>query len=157
MGSGLGEKDTDDDKGRTGRTEPSAHAFCGKTDTAAYSSEEEKKTVKEITLAVYEYLVQEKIQEQLAELEQKFQEDGELALAKEYAQIYRIVLELFDKFVELLGEEEIPLKEYCELLDAGLEEAKGWRDSSKSRSGCDRRCGKNTYQKYPRIIFCRSK
>ena len=83
-----------------------------------------KKTVKEITLAVYEYLVQEKIQEQLAELEQKFQEDGELALAKEYAQIYRIVLELFDKFVELLGEEEIPLKEYCELLDAGLEEAK---------------------------------
>ena len=52
-----------------------------------------KKTVKEITLAVYEYLVQEKIQEQLAELEQKFQEDGELALAKEYAQIYRIVLE----------------------------------------------------------------
>ena len=83
-----------------------------------------RKTVKEITLAVYEYLVQEKIQEQLAELEQKFQEDGELALAKEYAQIYRIVLELFDKFVELLGEEEIPLKEYCELLDAGLEEAK---------------------------------
>ena len=77
-----------------------------------------KKTVKEITLAVYEYLVQEKIQEQLVELEQKFQEDGELALAKEYAQIYRIVLELFDKFVELLGEEEIPLKEYCELLDA---------------------------------------
>ena len=69
-----------------------------------------RKTVKEITLAVYEYLVQEKIQEQLAELEQKFQEEGELALAKEYAQIYRIVLELFDKFVELLGEEEIPLK-----------------------------------------------
>ena len=83
-----------------------------------------RKTVKKITLAVYEYLVQEKIQEQLAELEQKFQEEGELALAKEYAQIYRIVLELFDKFVELLGEEEIPLKEYCELLDAGLEEAK---------------------------------
>lgn len=83
-----------------------------------------RKTVKEITLAIYEYLVQEKIQEQLAELEQKFQEEGELALAKEYAQIYRIVLELFDKFAELLGEEEIPLKEYCELLDAGLEEAK---------------------------------
>ena len=37
MGAGLGEKDTDDDKGRTGRTEPSAHALCGKTDTAAYS------------------------------------------------------------------------------------------------------------------------
>ena len=66
-----------------------------------------RKTVKEITLAVYEYLVQEKIQEQLAELEQKFQEEGELALAKEYAQIYRIALELFYTFGELLGEGQI--------------------------------------------------
>ena len=33
-------------------------------------------------------------------------------------------MELFDKFVELLGDEQISLKEYCELLDAGLEEAK---------------------------------
>ena len=83
-----------------------------------------KKTVKEITHAVYEYLVQEKIQEQLAELEQKFQEDGELALAKEYSQVYRIIIELFDKFVELLGEEPVGLNEYCKLLDAGLEEAR---------------------------------
>ena len=57
-------------------------------------------------------------------MEKKFQDRGELALAKEYAQVYRIVMELFDKFVSLLGEEEIALKDYCELLDAGLEEAK---------------------------------
>ena len=60
----------------------------------------------------------------LKEMEIRFQEQGELALAKEYAQVYRITIELFDKFVELLGEERISLKEYCELLDAGLEEAK---------------------------------
>lgn len=124
MGSGLGEKDTDDEKRRIGRTESAARAFVEKLTPLHTVLKKRRKTVKEITLAVYEYLVQEKIQEQLAELEQKFQEEGELALAKEYAQIYRIVLELFDKFVELLGEEEIPLKEYCELLDAGLEEAK---------------------------------
>lgn len=82
------------------------------------------KTVQDVTQAVYEYLVQEKLQEQLKEMELDFQERGELALAKEYAQIYRIVVELFDKFVELLGDEQITLKEYCELLDAGLEEAK---------------------------------
>ena len=57
-------------------------------------------------------------------MENCFAEKKELALAKEYAQIYRIVLELFDKFAELLGDEGISLKEYCELLDAGLEEAK---------------------------------
>lgn len=83
-----------------------------------------KKTVRDVTLAVYEYLVQEKLQEKLKKMELDFQNQGELALAKEYAQVYRIVMDLFDKFVELLGEEQISLKEYCELLDAGLEEAK---------------------------------
>ena len=85
---------------------------------------QKKKTVRDVTQAVYEYLVQEKLQQKITQLEKKFQDRGELALAKEYAQVYRIVMELFDKFVSLLGEEEIALKDYCELLDAGLEEAK---------------------------------
>ena len=82
------------------------------------------KTVKDITSAIYDYLVVQQCQKRVKEMEEKFQEQGELALAKEYAQVYRIVIELFDKFVELLGDEKISLKEYCELLDAGLEEAK---------------------------------
>ena len=77
-----------------------------------------------ITLAVYEYFVQEKLQEQIRKQELLFQSMGELALAKEYSQVYRIVIELFDKFTELLGEEPVSLQEYRELLDAGLEEAK---------------------------------
>lgn len=82
------------------------------------------KTVRDVTLAVYEFIAGRKMQEKLVEMEQRFQAAGELALAKEYAQVYRIVMELFDKFVELLGDERISLKEYCDLLDAGLEEAK---------------------------------
>lgn len=53
-----------------------------------------------------------------------FKSRERLALAKEYSQVYRIVMELFDKFVELLGGRRDSLKEYNELLDAGLEEAK---------------------------------
>ncbi|MCI8292587.1 MAG: helicase-exonuclease AddAB subunit AddB [Hespellia sp.] len=83
-----------------------------------------RKTVEDITVALYQFLVQGNLQVQLVRMERMFQEQGELALAKEYAQIYRIVMDLFDKFVELLGEEPVSLKEYCELLDAGLEEAK---------------------------------
>ena len=98
--------------------------FVEKTSALMMILKQRRKTVRDITLAVYEYLVQEKIQEQLAGMEQAFQESGELALAKEYSQVYRIAMELFDKFVELLGEEQISLSEYCELLDAGLEEAK---------------------------------
>ncbi|MEE1086631.1 MAG: PD-(D/E)XK nuclease family protein [Schaedlerella sp.] len=82
------------------------------------------KTVKDITEAVYDFLVKEQMEEKTHEMENLFQENNELALAKEYSQIYRIVIELFDKFVDLLGKEKISLKEYCELLDAGLEEAK---------------------------------
>lgn len=98
--------------------------MADKTESLMHVLKKKRKTVREITQSVYEYLVQEEMQEQLACLEEKFQSQGELALAKEYSQIYRIVLELFDKFVDLLGEEPISLKDYCELLDAGLEEAK---------------------------------
>lgn len=98
--------------------------FVEKIQNLVFVLKQRKKTVRDVTLTVYEFISEEKMQEQLSEMEQKFQEKGELALAKEYAQIYRIVLELFDKFVELLGDEQISLKEYCDLLDAGLEEAK---------------------------------
>ncbi len=98
--------------------------FVEKTSALMYVLKQRRKTVRDVTLAVYEYIAGERLQEQLAVMEQRFQTEGELALAKEYAQVYRIVLELFDKFVELLGDERVSLKEYCELLDAGLEEAK---------------------------------
>lgn len=83
-----------------------------------------KKTVREVTEAICEFLMAEELQQKVKGYELQFQERGELVLAKEYAQIYRIVMELFDKFTELLGEEMISLAEYRELLDAGLQEAK---------------------------------
>lgn len=98
--------------------------FVEKIDGLVTILKKRSKTVKDVTLAVYDFLCQEKLQEKIEKTEQQFQEAGELALAKEYSQIYRILMDLFDKFVELLGEEKISLKEYCELLDAGLEEAK---------------------------------
>ena len=98
--------------------------FVEKTMGLIQVLKQKKKTVRDVTQAVYEYLVQEKLQQKITQLEKKFQDRGELALAKEYAQVYRIVMELFDKFVELLGEEPVGLNEYCKLLDAGLEEAR---------------------------------
>ena len=82
------------------------------------------KTVESITKSLYDYLFQNELQKKVKEYELRFAENGELAFEKEYAQVYRIVMELFDKFVELLGDEKITLKEYCQLLDAGLQTAK---------------------------------
>lgn len=98
--------------------------FVEKVDNFVFVLKQRRKTVKDITMALYEFMVQEQLQERIAEQEQKFRENGELALAKEYAQVYRIVIELIDKFVELLGDEQVSLNEYCKLLDAGLEEAR---------------------------------
>ncbi len=95
-----------------------------KIDAFVFVLKQRKKTVKDITMAVYEFMVQEELQVKLAKQEEEFQAKGELALAKEYAQIYRILIELFDKFVNLLGDEQVTLNEYCKLLDAGLEEAR---------------------------------
>lgn len=98
--------------------------FVEKVDALTFILKKRQKTVKDVTVAVYEFLVREQMQEKVQRLSEKFLNEGELALAKEYAQVYRIVIDLFDKFVELLGEERISLKEYCDLLDAGLEEAR---------------------------------
>ena len=98
--------------------------FVEKTEELVFVSKQRQKTVRDVTLAICEFLEKEEIQKQVKVLENQFTEAGELALAKEYAQIYRVVMELFDKFVSLLGDERIALKEYRELLDAGMEEAR---------------------------------
>ncbi|MDD3401784.1 MAG: PD-(D/E)XK nuclease family protein [Hespellia sp.] len=98
--------------------------FVEMIDELAFVLKQRKKTVRDVTGAVYEFLVKEQMQEKVSRMEERFQKEGELALAKEYSQVYRIVIDLFDKFVSLLGNEYISLAEYCELLDAGLEEAK---------------------------------
>ena len=81
----MGAPHRQDQRGGTAASEPSAGGIRGEDQRADADLKAEKKTVRDITLAVYEYLVQEKIQEQLAGMEQDFQEKGELALAKEYS------------------------------------------------------------------------
>lgn len=83
-----------------------------------------KKTVLEYTQALHTFFLKEELQKHVKEYQIRFEEMGEFAFAKEYAQVYRMVIEVFDQFVELLGQETISLKEYCELLDAGLQESK---------------------------------
>ena len=83
-----------------------------------------RKTVQEVTTALHDFFLKEELQKRVKQYQVMFENMGELALEKEYAQVYRIVIEVLNQFVELLGDEYISLKEYCELLDAGLEEAK---------------------------------
>ena len=80
-------------------------------------------TVRERTEALYALAVQNQMQEKLEERRQQFEQQGQEAFAKEYSQIYGIVMELLDKIVEVLGDEKMTLAEYQEILEAGFAEA----------------------------------
>ncbi len=78
--------------------------------------------VKDYIDGLYDFLVQNKVQNKLVAYERQFEEQGQLSRAREYAQIYRLVMELLDQIYELLGEETIPLSEFREILEAGFGE-----------------------------------
>ncbi|MEY8516035.1 PD-(D/E)XK nuclease family protein [Lachnospiraceae bacterium 29-84] len=81
------------------------------------------KTVLEASRALYGLMFALDLEAQMEEYEAYFMQEGENALAKEYAQIYKIVIDLLDKVVELLGQEQMGVREYREMLEAGLEAA----------------------------------
>lgn len=85
---------------------------------------EEGHNVKSQTYGLCKMLEALEVERRLKEKEDAYQAAGEQAKAKEYSQIYRIVMELFDKIVALLGDEQISLKEYSDILDAGFQAAK---------------------------------
>lgn len=81
-------------------------------------------TVEEQTYVLYHFIRLLDVENQLKQKELAFLEEGNQAKAKEYAQIYKIVMDLLDKLAALLGEETISIREYGDILDAGFEAAK---------------------------------
>lgn len=73
--------------------------------------------------ALYDFIKKAGIEEKLFKYEEKFS-SGDLERAREYAQIYRLVMELLEQIYALLGEEELSLEEFAQILDAGFAEIK---------------------------------
>ena len=72
--------------------------------------------------ALYDFLTANQVQQKLLQYELFFTEQGDLSKAREYAQIYRLVMELLEQVYRLLGEEEITLQEFADILEAGFGE-----------------------------------
>lgn len=83
---------------------------------------ERKKTAGELVRLLYDFIVAGRIQEKLAGYEQYFRENGEPERAREYAQIYRLVMELLEQIIALLETEPMSLQEFADILDAGFGE-----------------------------------
>ncbi len=85
---------------------------------------DKEKTLRDFTTALYELGVRLNIEQKLEAYRQRFLESGLPLIAKEFEQVYRIIMELYDQMVLLLGEEHCTLKEFGEILDTGLVEVK---------------------------------
>ncbi len=82
----------------------------------------DKKNVRDITKAIYMFIKENNLYEKLQEYTNEFGDDE--SEKQEYSQVYKLIMELFDKLANLFGDEVISLKEYRRILDDGLEEIK---------------------------------
>ena len=72
--------------------------------------------------ALYRFITKNCVQEKLAVYERMFRCQGDMPRAREYGQIYRLVMDLLDQIDSLLAEEKMGLKEFADILDAGFGE-----------------------------------
>lgn len=79
-------------------------------------------TAGELVQALYQFLVHNELQQKLKHYELQFQEQGDLARAKEYGQIYALVIDLLDQIYGLLAGEKMERREFADILDSGLTE-----------------------------------
>ena len=52
----------------------------------------------------------------------RFAKEGDRVREREYAQIYRLVMDLLDQIVSLIGDEPAKPEEFSKILEAGFEE-----------------------------------
>lgn len=98
--------------------------FVTEVEALAQGFSSGKKKVSEYCYSLYQFITDCDIQRKLKEQELSFKAKGEKALEKEYAQIYGIVMELLDRMVEILGEEELTRAEFTQLLETGFAKSK---------------------------------
>ncbi|MCD7885124.1 MAG: exodeoxyribonuclease V subunit gamma, partial [Lachnospiraceae bacterium] len=89
----------------------------------AESMRKKNRPLLEYASALHRLLVDCEVQQKLKNRENELKSDGS-ELSSEYRQIYPILIRLLDEMVDLLGEEEMDCREFSEILDAGLSEAR---------------------------------
>ena len=81
-----------------------------------------KNTAMAYVEALYLFLTKNQVPEKLAAYEEMFTGQQDLVRAKEYAQIYRLVMELLEQIAGLLADETMDVRDFLDILKAGFEE-----------------------------------
>lgn len=80
------------------------------------------KTASDRVRNLYDFILAGDSYNKLNEYVEFFNEANELSKAKEYAQIYKRIMELLDTIVSLVGEEEMDAEEFYRIFEAGIAE-----------------------------------
>lgn len=77
-------------------------------------------SVRSISKEVYQFLTAIRTEERLISMQDMLLLDGRTDDAAIYEQIFPEIMDLLDKYVTILGDEEMDAREYAEILDAGI-------------------------------------
>ena len=71
--------------------------------------------------ALYLFLDENEIPKKIEFLRNQAESEGKLSVAREHDQVWKAVVELLDQFVETLGEEEVSMKLFTNILETGMD------------------------------------
>lgn len=78
------------------------------------------KTAKDISKALYEFLIQNQIDEKLEEKAQALEKSGRIELANLYQTTWDLVMQVLDEIVLVLGDEKLSFENYEKIWKVGL-------------------------------------
>ena len=81
-----------------------------------------KDTAAAYTKRLYEALIKMDAPGKLRVLKRKFEEQGDAARSSEYKSVWKQFVDLFDKIYDLLGEDEVSLDNFVDIVRAGIGE-----------------------------------
>ena len=78
------------------------------------------RTVKNVTIALYNFIINQNIEEKISKKISELEEKDLLDLAKEYKESYEIIIDIFDKMVLIFDDEKITIDKYQKIFKIGL-------------------------------------
>ena len=78
------------------------------------------KDVTSITKAMYQFLIENSIDINMENRIKELEEIGEIEKAKEYETSYKLIVEILDEIVLVLGDKKVSFEKYADLLKIGL-------------------------------------
>jgi ATP-dependent helicase/nuclease subunit B len=79
-----------------------------------------RRRVEQMVKALYDYLEEIRVQERLEAWIEEFRQRGLYEYVDENAQIWNILMDIFDQMVEILGDQQMTLKEFNRVLESGF-------------------------------------